>query len=103
MITGTVPPLRPPVHLLGAHIEDTLANLNAIVSDANLDDSGASRPPTAHTLNSHSAPDGKVAFAGKEAGDIVLENLAAKPAVPVLGKIYFKSGDLHPWVCTAIE
>jgi len=99
MITGTVPPKA---HLLGAHTEDTLANLNAKISDADLDAAGTARPPTAHTLNSHSAPDGKVAFAGKEAGDLVLENLEANPAVPILGKIYFKTGDTHPYVCVAV-
>lgn len=37
-------------HLLGSatHTADTLANLNAKVSDATLDDSGASRTPSAH-------------------------------------------------------
>lgn len=47
-------------------------------------------------------PTAKVPFAGKEGGDFCLENLAANPAVPVLGKIYFKTGDLHPYVCTSI-
>jgi len=32
----------------------------------------------------------------------VLENNAADPTTPVLGKVYFKTGDLHPYVCTAI-
>ncbi len=41
----------------GDHTADTLANLNTKVSDATLDDSGASRPPTAHALGGaeHSA------------------------------------------------
>lgn len=134
----------PKAHLLGAHTEDTLANLNAKISDADLDAAGTARPPTAHKAShqvgggdeisvaglsgeladnqtpkahatSHKAagadelklhelgePTGKVPFAGQQAGDLVLENLAANPAVPVLGKIYFKTGDLHPWVCTAV-
>lgn len=45
-VQGTAPPNA--AHALGgaAHIADTLANLNAKVSDATLDDSSASRPPT---------------------------------------------------------
>jgi len=43
------PPAAGPHALGGAtHTADTLANLNLKISDANLDDSGASRPPTAH-------------------------------------------------------
>ena len=42
-----------PVHIHelggGAHIADTLAALNALITDANLDDEGDSRPPDAHT------------------------------------------------------
>jgi len=53
-------------------------------------------------LDDIGVPDAKVAFNGQEAGDLCLENLAADPAVPVLGKVYFKTGDLHPYVCTAI-
>jgi len=104
----------PQAHLLGAHTEDTLANLNAKVSDATLDDSGDPRDPNAHApdhkdgggdelkLHELGEPTAKVPFAGQQAGDIVLENLAANPAVPVLGKIYFKTGDLHPYVCTSV-
>lgn len=39
---------------------------------------------------------------GQQLTDAVLENNAADPGTPVLGKIYFKTGDLHPYVCTAI-
>lgn len=134
----------PQAHLLGAHTEDTLANLNAKISDATLDDSGAPRDPNAHKtshqnggddeisvaglsgeladnqppkthatshksggsdvikLNEFGEPTAKVPFAGQQGGDFVLENLAANPAAPVLGKIYFKTGDLHPYVCTAV-
>lgn len=38
----------PQSHDLGSHDADTLATLNAIVSDATLDDSGAERPPASH-------------------------------------------------------
>jgi len=41
-------------------------------------------------------------FAGNEGTDFCLQNSAADPATPVLGKIYFKTGSLDCWVCTAI-
>jgi len=63
--------------------------------------SPASWTPAAHKLNTHSNPDGAVAFAGQQATDLVLHNAAANPTA-VLGKIYFKTGDLHPYVCTSI-
>jgi hypothetical protein len=46
-------------HALGGatHTADTLANLNSKISDANLDDQGAARPPQSHALGgaAHSA------------------------------------------------
>ncbi len=36
-------------HALAAHSSSTLAELNAVISDANLDDDGDPRPPTAHS------------------------------------------------------
>lgn len=39
---------------------------------------------------------------GQQLTDAVLHNSAADPATPVLGKIYFKTGDLHPYICTAV-
>ena len=41
----------PQAHLLGSHTTDTLANLNAKVTDATLDDSSAARTPTAHAAS----------------------------------------------------
>lgn len=134
----------PQAHTLGSHTEDTLANLNAKISDADLDAAGTARPPTAHKashenggddeisvaglsgeladnqppkahatthkdgggdeilLNELGEPVAKVPIAGQQLGDLVLENLAADPATPVLGKIYFRTGDLHPYICTSI-
>jgi len=39
---------------------------------------------------------------GQQLENAVLENSATDPATPVLGKIYFKTGDTHPYVCTAV-
>lgn len=41
-------------------------------------------------------------FGGQEGTDMCLQNLAADPGTPVLGKVYFKTGDLHPYICTAV-
>lgn len=45
-----------PAHALGgsSHSADTLANLNSKVSDATLDDSSSTRPPTSHGSAAHS-------------------------------------------------
>jgi len=39
---------------------------------------------------------------GQQLENAVLENNAADPTTPVLGKIYFKTGDTHAYLCTAI-
>jgi len=39
---------------------------------------------------------------GQQLENAVLENNAVDPTTPVLGKVYFKTGDTHPYVCTAI-
>jgi hypothetical protein len=86
-------PGAPGAHALGgaSHTADTLANLNTKVSDATLDDSSASRPPTAHTLASHSAfamGGQKITglAAGTAAGDAVrYEQLPAGGAIGLMG------------------
>lgn len=100
----------PKVHLLGAHTEDTLANLNAKISDATLDDSGDPRTPSSHAPSHKSAggdplgldefadPVGNVNFNQKQAAAMALEVLASAPGTPVEGQIYFNSVDGHPYV-----
>lgn len=51
-------------------------------------------------LNEFAVPSGAVNFNGKEATGLCLDNQASDPAA-VLGKIYFKTGDTHPYICTA--
>lgn len=38
---------------------------------------------------------------GQQLTDAVLENNASDPVTPVLGKIYFKTGDTSAYVCTS--
>jgi len=54
----------PKAHLLGAHTADTLANLNAKVSDATLDGSGDSRTPSAHKASHQNAGTDEISVAG---------------------------------------
>lgn len=121
----------PTAHLLGSHTTDTLANLNAKVTDATLDDSGDPRDPNAHntshqngggdeidvtglsglladgqtplahTLDSHSVPTGAVDFNKQEATTLVLQTATGAPGSPVDGQVYFEDGDDHPYVYVA--
>ena len=47
-------------------------------------------------------PTGNVNFNKKEAISLALDNQASDPASPVLGQVYFKTGDTHPYICTAV-
>jgi len=38
----------------------------------------------------------------KELTNAALDNQAADPETPVVGQIYFKTGDTHPYVCTVV-
>lgn len=98
-------PAHSSTHENGGGDEISVAGLSGELAD--------NQPPKVHAtshksaggdvikLNEFGNPTAKVPFAGQEGGDFCLENLAADPA-PVLGKVYFKTGDLHPYVCTVI-
>jgi hypothetical protein len=58
-------------------------------------------PRTAYKLNEFVAPSGAVNFNGKEATGLCLDNQAGDPAA-VLGKVYFKTGDTHAYLCTDV-
>ena len=53
-------------------------------------------------LNEFGNPTAAININGQQLTDAVLQNSATDPATAVLGKIYFKTGDTHPYVCTAI-
>ncbi|MCJ7431246.1 hypothetical protein MUO83_08575 [Candidatus Bathyarchaeota archaeon] len=84
------------VHRLGNGAVDVAAVLAADVVDGTkiADDAVGSE---------HIEPlSAKLECNGQQLENAVLENNAADPTTPVLGKIYFKTGDTHPYVCTAI-
>lgn len=76
LLTGT--PSTAPHHLLGggAHLPDTLANLNSKITDAVLDDSGDPRPPLAHDASHENGGSDEISVAG-------LSGLLADPQVPL--------------------
>lgn len=63
-------------------------------------------PPTAHTLNSHSVPNGAVDFDLQKATDLVVMAVANEAALPTtgiaVGQPCFATGELTLHICTAI-
>lgn len=63
--------------------------------------------PAAHTLNSHTVPDGNVDFDLKEATDLVVMTVANEAALPSgagtvkVGQLCFATGELSLHMCTA--
>ena len=100
----------PSAHDLDAHGSATLSELNAIVSDATLDDSGDPRTPSSHAtshknggadevlLNELGEPTGAVAFNKQQATGLALDVQSSAPADPVNGQVYFNNTDDHPYV-----
>ena len=70
----------------------------------NWEDEGA---PTAHTLNSHSVPDGAVDFDLQQATDLVVMTVANEAALPAgagtvaVGQLCWATGELSLHICTA--
>lgn len=67
---ATIQDHTPKAHLLGAHTTDTLANLNAIVTDATLDDSGDPRDPNAHKASHQTTGADELDLTGMKADSI---------------------------------
>jgi len=63
--------------------------------------------PAAHTLNSHSVPDGAVDFDLQQATDLVVMTVANEAALPAgagtveVGQLCWATGELSLHVCTA--
>lgn len=106
-VHGSPATWAPDTHLLGGadHTADTLANLNVKISDATLDDSSASRPPSAHGLDSHSVPTSTIDFNQQQLDGMVLESASTPPdsGIEVEAQIYFDSdaGDKHAYLWVA--
>ena len=100
----------PKAHLLGVHTTDSLANLNAKITDGSLDLTSATRDPNAHAadhkdgggddldLDELGDPTGNVNFAQKQATALALDVQATAPGTPVEGQVYFNSADDHPYI-----
>ena len=62
--------------------------------------------PAAHTLNSHTVPNGAVDFDLQQATDLVIMTVANEAALPVVGiavgQPCFATGELSLHICTAI-
>jgi len=85
-LSGELADDQPPkAHALGGskHTADTLANLNSKISDATLDDSSSSRPPTAHASSHQNGGGDEISVAGlngvladeQDAGSLKGDNL----------------------------
>jgi len=61
-------------------------------------------PPTAHTLNSHTAADGAVDFNLQQATDLIVMTVANEAALPAanvaLGQLCWATGELSLHACT---
>ena len=81
-------------HLLGGHTADTLANLNAKVSDATLDDITATRTPTANSVGNSQI--------NNTATDIAFAQVILTPAATgtgtTEGTLFYDSDDNHLYV-----
>lgn len=91
-LSGELADAQPPkTHNLGGaeHGADTLANLNAKVSDATLDDSSASRTPTAHKTTHQSG-------GGDEVVGILLQGTAVgRPAAGTANRFYLATDTME--------
>lgn len=90
-------------HEDGGADEISVAALSGLLADdQHVLDTEVTTVIEATPLNDLAAADGAIAIAGQQLTDAVLDNQAANPAVAVLGKVYFKTGDTSAYVCTAI-
>ena len=97
----------PASHLLGAHSEDSLANLNAKITGVTLDDLGDPRDPNAHATSHKSAggdavllhelgdPTGAIEINKQSLLNPVIDPQATAPATPSDGQIYYDTADDH--------
>lgn len=89
----------PTAHLLGAHTTDTLANLNAKVTDATLIDTGDSRLSDTRTPTNASVGAAQV---NATATDIAFAQVILTPAVAgtgtTEGSLFYDSDDNHLYV-----
>lgn len=84
------------VHRLGNGAVDTAAVLaNDVVETLKI--------KNANVTTAKLSIDANLNVNKKELTAAALDNQASDPTTPVLGQIYFKTGDLHPYICTVIS
>jgi len=100
-------------HDLDAHNQVTVAELSAIVSDATLDDSSATRTPSSHAaahkdaggdeilLSELGVPTGSVDFNKQQLINAVFEQQSTEPGTPTQGQVYYDTDDDHIYVYVA--
>jgi hypothetical protein len=102
------------VHVLGDGAVNTAAKLasdvveTAKIKDANVtaaklatDAVETAKIKDANVTTAKISIDANLNMNKKELTAAALDNQASDPVTPVLGQVYFKTGDTHPYVCTA--
>jgi len=98
-----VPP--PPAHKVshqdGGNDEINVAGLSGLLADdQHVLDAEVTAVIEATPLDNLAPADGAIDCGDQQLTDMALQNSAADPATPVVGKIYFKTGDLSAYICT---
>ena len=102
------------VHVLGDGSVSTAAKLaldvveTAKIKDANVtvaklatDAVETAKIKDANVTTAKISIDANLNVNKKQLTAAALDNQAADPTTPVLGQLYFKTGDTHPYICTA--
>ena len=112
-VHGSPATYPPTSHDLDTHNSVTVAELSAIVSDATLDDSSATRTPSSHApahkdsggdellLHELGQPTGSVDFNKQQLVNPVFEQQTTPPATPTQGQVYYDTDDDHIYVYVA--
>jgi hypothetical protein len=92
------------VHVLADGAVNTAAKLATdVVETAKIKDANVTTAKIAdsNVTTGKISIDANLNMNKKELTAAALDNQAADPTTPVLGQIYLKTGDTHPYVCTA--
>jgi hypothetical protein len=93
------------VHVIGTGAINASGLFAAGVVDATALGSGAvttAKITDANVTVAKMSIDNNLNVNKKQLTAAALDNQASDPTTPVLGQIYFKTGDTHPYICTVI-